>query len=259
MWFFVFAVVIATIATTSITALHSQTQTECLIANSPTPTPPSKTREQIRTELESQFPVADYDAQESSNLQEREIRKAKNSRYDKYRLVVKTPRPLDAGSTLFDEVEIPPTPVVESEIVISGEILGAEAYLSNTKTGIYSEFPVRVEQIIKNSDSRKVAEDEKITIDRPGGFVRYPSGQKLLYGVSGKWLPRVGKQYVLFLTKSDQSPNYRILTGYELKEGKIYPLDDGYQFEDFKGIEITNFIKTIREMMLKISPKVENE
>ncbi|HEX8370835.1 MAG TPA: hypothetical protein VF604_19975 [Pyrinomonadaceae bacterium] len=70
---------------------------------------------------------------------------------------------------------------------------------------------------------------------------------------------RVGKQYILFLTKSEQSPNYRILTAYELKESKIYPLDDGSQFENFKGIETTIFIKTIREMMPKTSPKVGNE
>ncbi len=44
-------------------------------------------------------------------------------------------------------------------------------------------------------------------------------------------MPRVGGRYVLFLThdfelKGDMGKDFYILTGYELKDGRVFPLDN---------------------------------
>ncbi|MDQ3798294.1 MAG: hypothetical protein M3384_02490 [Acidobacteriota bacterium] len=258
LWFIVLAIVIVAITTSLKTSYSQQNEKPSEIKCSPTPQKP--TREQIRAKYESQFPVANYDAAELSNSEEREQRKAKNNRYDKIRLVVKNPNPQTIESNLADE-SVPPSaiPIKESDLVIIGDILDAKAYLSNNQTGVYSEFNIRVDETLKNNSPISVIGGEKITADRLGGFVQYPNGQKLLYSVSGKGMPRVGKRYILFLAKPDLSPNYSILTGYELKENKIHSLDDTYIFRAYNEANATDFIKTIKEAISQQSQKVGNQ
>lgn len=210
-----------------------------------------------RAKYESQFPVANYDAPELENLQEREKRKKKNNRYDNSRLsVIKNPDIDSSEIELVDERPLPlAIPTAESELAVIGEIINAEAYLSNNKAGIYSEFTIRVDEVLKNDVSNKLTQGSSITVDRPGGFVKYPNGPKVLYSVSGKGMPHTGNRYVLFLTKPDQSLNYYILTGYELKENKVNPLDNASRFEHFKGMSETDFIKTIRETLTPSASK----
>jgi len=170
----------------------------------------------------SKYAIADYDAPEPDNAIEREKRILKNKRYDNQIFVVKNPHPETDGVDLIDEIPRPPViPTAESNLVIIGEIINVNAFLSNDKKGIYSEFAVRIGEILKEEGSNKVASGDSITVDRAGGFVRYPNGQKVLYSISQQDLPRVGSRYVLFLKTDKQSPNYEIVTGYELKEDKV--------------------------------------
>lgn len=210
-------------------------------------------------DYQSQFPVTDYDAPEPENLEEREKRKKKNRRYDNKLFVSKNPHPETSEASSIDEIQVSPAmPTLESKIIVVGEILNVQAHLSNDKTGIYSEFTIRIEEVLKNNDSDKLVQDNSISADRPGGAVHYPNGQKVIYSIHEIGLPRIGRRYVLFLTKPDQNPNYYILTGYELKEGKVVPLDKGLDFMKFKGKSETNFIKTIREAMSQSTQKTDN-
>lgn len=196
----------------------------------------------------SKYAVVDYNASESGNAVEREERILKNKRFDNQRhFVSKNPHPDTDGVELFDEIPPPPTiPTAESDLILIGEIVDASAHLSNSKENVYSEYVVRVKQILKENVSKNVAQGDSITADRIGGYVRYPNGQKVLYKVAQQDLPRVGSHYVLFLTTDEQSPNYGILTGYELKEGIILPLDTATPFRNLTGTSELNFIKAVR-------------
>ncbi len=208
----------------------------------------------------SKYPIVDYNAPESENDVEREERKLKNKRYDNKGFVKKNPHPDTGGVGLIDEIPPPPAiPSAESDLVIVGKILDVKASLSNDKRGIYSEYTVRVEEILKGNGSNKVAPGKEITIDRAGGSVIYPNGQKVFYRVSGKNLPLVGSEYVLFLTNDKQSPNYEILTGYELKDSRVNPLDTGGRFDDFKGTGKLNFIEAIRNKISESSQPEKNQ
>jgi len=197
--------------------------------------------------------TVDYDAPESNNAIEREKRKLKNQRYDNRGWVRKNPHPESVGVSCDDCVSPPPAiPADKSNFVIIGEIISASAFLSNDKRGIYSEYAIRIDEILKEDGSNKVAPKDSITADRAGGSVWYPNGQKVFYEMSEQDLPRVGSRYLLFLNNTDQSPNYNILVAYELTNGKVYPLDDGPP-RNFKEMDEIEIIKKVREAVKQSS------
>lgn len=219
----------------------------------------SKAQDSRGYEDVTKYPIVDYDAPEPENALEREERKLKNKRYDNKGFVKKNPHPDTGGVSLDDEIPLPPPiPTSESDLIIVGKILDVKAYLSNDKRGIYSEYTVRVEEILKENGSNKVAQVKEITIDRAGGSVMYPNGQKVFYKVSGKNLPLVGSEYVLFLTSNKQSPNYEILTGYELKDGRVNSLD-GHRFDNLKGTGKRSFVEAVRNKISESSQPERNQ
>jgi hypothetical protein len=198
-----------------------------------------------RSEYESQFPVVDYNAAEPKTVEEIALRKAKGKRYDNQDFVSRIPHPKDWETTLSDYAPPRPTDIhtLPSKIVVIGEVLNSQAYLSNDKSGVYSEFSIRVEEVIKTNNLDKVTESNLITADRMGGFVRYPNGQKVLYSISGGML-RIGRRYVLFLSNNDQSPNYYLAKGYELTSIGALWMDGRKKYE---GTDEAIFKKSISE------------
>lgn len=253
MWILVSIVVFATVSfsltTLSIQEVSSEIQDK------------SAQEKQTRAEFESQFPIAEYSPSENNNAQLRSLRTAKNKRYDKSRLVSSN-IPSEPFSIIARSDHGPPRygalPIAESSAVVIGQILDARAFVSNNKLSVYSEFTVRIDEVLKSDSSPKLVQGGEITIDREGGMVHYPNGNKRLYFVAGKEMPRLNKQYLLFLAADEISPNYQILTGYELKENKVFPLDGDYQFQIYKDKNITEFVKTVCDAIAKsseITPK----
>src|SRR5215213_2981048 len=202
----------------------------------------------------SKYAVADYDAPLPVNTAERDDRIRKNNRYDKQDWVVKKPHPEDGGVGLFDE--IPPVPLIpdaESDLIIVGKVTNAAAYLSNDKTGIYSEFTVEIKQILKNNISKDIESGKTIITDRAGGFVRYSNGQKVLYTNSTKALPYTGGNFLFFLRNDKNSPNYEIITVFELKGNKVIQLDFGRRFDEFQNFGISAFLETVRNKIAESS------
>ena len=246
MWILVSIVVFATISV-SVTTLRSQ-EVSCGIQDK------SAQEKQTLADFESQFPVADYNAPEETDSQRRTKRKAKNSRYDNSKFVSR-----DIENEVTEHVivaEFPPLsaiPVKESDVIVVGEVIQAQAFVSNDKTNVYSEFAVRIEELLKNNTSNALSQGNEIAIDRIGGFVRFPNGNKILHRIQGQLMPRVGKRYVFYLTKTEESPNYRILTGYELNAKGISPLDKRVQYDKYKSIDATSFLKAVRDEIAQLS------
>ncbi len=122
-------------------------------------------------------------------------------------------------------------PVEKSQIVLIGNVLEGQAFLSEDKTSVYSEFKVTVSKIIKNTSKREFKEGENIAVQRHGGIVEYPSGIKTWFLVSGQIMPKVGRKYVFFITNDFplsgvNEKDFYLLTAYELKQGKVFPLDN---------------------------------
>jgi hypothetical protein len=189
-----------------------------------------------KEEFESQFPIADYSAPELADPVKRAKRKAKSKKYDNSEMSVS---PSGDVTSSFEHwaTGLSALPVNRSCAVVIGEVLGAQAYLSNDKTGVYSEFNIRVDKVLKNA-SASLATGKDIVVERPGGRVRFPSGHVNQYFTVGQGMPRVGRRYILFLTGNEQ--DFQILTGYEIRAGHIFLLDNpggGHPITAYKGMD----------------------
>lgn len=144
-------------------------------------------------------------------------------------------------------------PVAQSNVVIVGEITDAQAHLSNDKTNVFSEFTLKVEETLKQSQKSIAIGDSIITV-RCGGGVRFPSGKTQYYRIAHQGLPSVGSRYVLFLT--DSNKRLSILTGYELTEGRVIPLDKEESkeqktqlpFSISQDVDVNTFLNDLRKV-----------
>jgi hypothetical protein len=152
----------------------------------------------------------------------------------------------DGLVTFFDDWDfnVSVIPAGMSDAVVAGTVTDSKAYLSPDGTGVYSEFTLKVEKVLKDR-SGTISTTAPLAIDRAGGRVRYPSGDIVKYIVSGQGMPRVNKRYVFFLKLEDQ--DFRILTGYELGAGGVSPLDMTVEkFKKYKGVDEATFLNQIR-------------
>jgi hypothetical protein len=212
------------------------------------PKPKPNQREVARgiQEFEARFPTTDYESPEPTNPEERTKRRDRNKHYDGRNLVMRNPSNSGSGTVVHSEVfyDLPGLPVAQSDVILTADVLNSEAHLSNDKTGVYSEFGVQVEEVLKGGVST-LSQSNLITLSRFGGMVRYPSGHKELYAIAQQNMPTVGRRYLLFLKKLDDT--YEIVTGYEIGSERVLPLDDGLRFEAFRGTEEAVFLNTVRD------------
>jgi hypothetical protein len=190
---------------------------------------------------DSPLPVVDY----SDRSHEKDAkRRAKGKRYDDDG-AVQTEAWKDGivAHTNDWEVRLPALPVGESNLIVVGTVLDVQAHLSPANTGVYSEFSVKVDEVLKDS-AASVSTGDLIAVDREGGRVRYPSGSIVTHYVTGQGVPRPNKRYVLFLKRGEE--NLTIVTGYELHEKKVRPLDHPKRFKKFEGASEDAFLNEIR-------------
>jgi hypothetical protein len=205
-----------------------------------------RSQEQVGQEgLEvSQVPVADYNASQPADSK----RKAKNKRHKN-----KLPAALDpegenmpAVSTAHWWSGLPALPAEKSDAVVVGEVRDAQAFLAEGNTGVYSEFTVSVSEVLKDDVAAPL--DGSVVAERTGGAVKFPNGRVREFRLSGMGFPRVGRQYVFFLVRNPGG-DYSILTGYELRGGKVSPLDGRgkkLHFNAYNGADAAAFLSEVR-------------
>jgi hypothetical protein len=143
-------------------------------------------------------------------------------------------------------------PVQQSDIVILGNIIAKEAHLSDDRTGIYSEFTVQITEVLADA-TKKLIVGASLTVNRPGGKVRFASGRIQSYEISGQGMPGIA-QYALFLRKTDDG-DFLIVTGYELSGEKVIPLDgedisdprSNLPFAKYRNADQVTFLKELHE------------
>ena len=177
-----------------------------------------------QTKVELALPTVDYQAPELSSPKESSIRQSRSNRYDDSLMHVKELPPnvdqLPLNSHFWWALSS--IPARQSDAIIVGEVNDAQAQLSNDKTGVYSEFTIRVEQTLKAPAG---INPTSIVAERPGGGVRFPSGRIVRYEIHNQGMPTIGGRYLLFLRFNSEGDDYSVLTGYEFINGSIVPLD----------------------------------
>lgn len=200
------------------------------------------------TQLESEIPAANVTEDLPKDTKKLAKRQAKNQRYNNRRMVKSTPNRDIAETTRSSdwEVGLPAMPADQAQIVVVGDVLDAQAHLSDDKTGIYSEFTFRITETLKQATIPLPA-GSVVTLEREGGFVKHAADYKRLYRIQGQGMPRVGRRYVLFLNPVGTDDDYAIVTGYELHAGKVQPLDSTDQFAVHTGANMETFMELVRE------------
>ena len=207
------------------------------------------------------FPIIDLAAPEPTDAVERENRTKRGKRHN----VKHAPRIdqlTDSTFLLSDwDLNLPALPVETSAAVVVGRVSKAQAQLSEDKTGIYSEFTIVPETILKNDTKVPLNLDKSIEVLRIGGRVLLPSGKIIVSGVYKQDMPQIGSKYVLFLThhslNGGEDDDFYILTGYEISDGKVYPLDKlspSHPINKYTGLSEAQLLTDLSSALAKFSP-----
>ncbi len=219
------------------------------------------------SKMRATFPVVDY---LQTSLQDAD-RRAKSRKYN-LAPVLSPNTPGNVTEAIFNEwaEDLTALPIEKSQVVVVGTVVEARAYLSDNKQAVYSEFTIEIEKIFKNETGKKISVKDKMNAERQGGIVRFPSGVEQWIFISGQGMPVLQKRYLFFLSYDSvgleqQKSDLSILTGYEIKDGYIYPLDNpgggshpiatSYKGKDEKSLfdDLDKFLKR----KLNDSPKKE--
>jgi hypothetical protein len=169
-------------------------------------------------------PTADFDIDNTADLSYE--RREKNAKHDHGRFVIK-----DAHSSVAEVVDesqwaigLSDLPADRSDLIVEGSVTAAKAFLSNDKTGIYSEFTIRISAILKASDQLRINPSDTVIAQRIGGKVKYKSGKVIRYRIEGQGSPIQDQAYIFFLRRTDEG-DFRLLTAYELRNNAVFALD----------------------------------
>ncbi|MCM3873012.1 MAG: hypothetical protein ND895_20205 [Pyrinomonadaceae bacterium] len=175
----------------------------------------AQTQTAMQRYLEAQrtFPIVDYDEAEPSDPVKRAAAREKQIRRNTRREVMITPHPQDAEISLQEEGgdDLAALPSEKSDLIMVGSVVSAAAHLSGNKMNVVSEFAVLVEKVHKSFAPTAPSAGSSVTVERFGGYVRYPNGQTVLYRWAGTSMPKVGGRYIFFLQSIPQSDDYTIL------------------------------------------------
>lgn len=193
------------------------------------------------------LPATRIDTPEPADPQQRRVRRLRNSRHDL------ADQNVDSNRFALNEASLPVLmplpvshapieaafPVGRSDAIVIAKVSTAQAYLSNDKTAVYSEFGASVEQVI----SGEATVGSSIVFERVGGRVILKSGKELIRGPEyGRGMPLTDHTYLLFLKQDKEAQTFNLITGYEVTNQKVFPLDHtptgdpaAKQFQEYEG------------------------
>jgi len=139
-------------------------------------------------------------------------------------------------------------PVSVSTAVVIGTILSGKCFVHKDHTFVYTDYQVNVDQVLKQDAGANISVGGELVAAREGGAVHFPSGHVTNFLTVGHGLPEIGSQYILFLWKPIPSlPEYEIIfdAGYQLKNGRVYPLDDVNS--QYVGVDVAVFLDEVQK------------
>lgn len=208
------------------------------------PTKPQPAKAQRKKEI-NHFPIANYSEVPTDGMRRSRSEKRNKSDWSVH------PAGSGDSTVVVDRVDLslPAFPTEKATAIVLGTVADARSYLSNDKTGVYSSFTIQVEEVLKNPG--KLTIGGVIEGEREGGRVQFPSGRIRLYMIAEQDMPKVGSRYVFFLDAGDNETFFEILTGYEIKDSSILPLDELPQASGYKNSAAPKFLEELRTKLAK--------
>ena len=194
---------------------------------------------------------------ESSNPKERELRRAKNTRYNAGGADLTLERPQD--SEIFFEHIWPAVrfiPAADSAVVVVGRVIKVQPYLSSDRSRIYTEMTVAVDNLLKGNEQNRVAANKTVVIDRLGGMIELKTGR--IVGddtqIDNLGYLKLDRRYVVFAQATNDGNDLSLIKSYELVDGKVFTNDSrpSRLISTIVGIPSTweneaAFVKAVRE------------
>jgi hypothetical protein len=194
------------------------------------------------------FPVVEeQEAEPADPVKLAKLKKLKQQ-YDKDAPFGGRPSPRDTEVSFLPEFQFDfgGLPVAQSDAIVVGEVLSAAAHRSENKGSVFSNFEVRVDEVLKGGGLNSGL---VINVQRLGGIVKYADGQSVLFTLSATGMPVVGLRYALFLKAVGE--DYSIVTGYEFAPGGLRALDCQSQFLVYEGDKEIDFMLNLRNAVSK--------
>jgi hypothetical protein len=169
---------------------------------------------------------------ESQDIAGREIRSARAAIWDvelrnrsdaldapPERLPAGTPPPPPPAGVIVDlKHDLPELPLEFSDVVMVGEVVKLQPFLTKSHTSLYTEFTVRVLERVKSN----AAVPDSVLILQTGGKARLDDGRVIEWPVSGLGDPlQAGRQYLFFLTHLPSLDAYGIQSVWHVENGVI--------------------------------------
>ena len=209
----------------------------------PSKSPPVKSK---RKKDANHFPIANFSAEGSADG----MRRSRNEKRNKSKWRVH-PAASGDSTVVVDRIDLtlPAFPTQKATAIVLGTVTDARSYLSNDKTGVYSSFSIQVEEVLKNPGRLSIG--SLIEGEREGGRVQFPSGRIRLYMIAEQDMPQVGGRYVFFLNDGDNETVFEIITGYEIRDSSVLPLDELPEASAYENSATPEFFKELRTKLAK--------
>ena len=206
--------------------------TKSLITKGQRPQTPQSTKETL-TERLGRLPTTDFIVQEPADPEMRRLRRARNQRNNlsagpeevKRAVLNDAMEPVLLHLPWSHQPDEPAIPVGTSDAIVTGTVKEVNAYISTDRTSVYSEVTLNIEEVLKTDPRYPLVSGLTLSAERPGGAVRFPSGKILRRGDLGRNIPEAGRRYLLFLKYNEDGNDFSIVTGYQLLDNRVLPLD----------------------------------
>jgi hypothetical protein len=142
-------------------------------------------------------------------------------------------------------------PARTSAAVVIGTVVSGKAFLTKDRTYVYSDYQVRIDEILKPDAAASLIVGGQLIAFRPGGTLHFPSGHVRHFLDAGQGYPIVGAQYLFFLGRPDSSiAEYEMTSfaAYQLLHGLVYPLDDANNSQ-FEGLSQTVLLGRVKQLI----------
>lgn len=159
------------------------------------------------------------------------------------------------SATIIDSIVVSDGAPGISPAVVVGTVLSGKSFISKNHTAVYSDYQIRIDEILKPDAATTLAVGGTVVASRPGGAIQFPSGHRRYFLTLGQGLPEIGSQYVLYLWKPvPNQPVWEVISGYQLKDGRVYPLDEVNE-RSYDGMSEPVFLDLVKKGIVASATK----
>lgn len=133
---------------------------------------------------------------------------------------------IPSGILIESEVSTPDIPQ-NNDTVVVGVVSRSQSFLSADHRALYTEYLLRVDEVLRNTKHLKLSGGSLIAIERMGGTLRLASGRILrseVYGPTGPLF--ANHKYLLFLRYHVDGELFGSIKNWELVAGRVAAVDE---------------------------------